>query len=114
MPREEEELVGEKEKYLEEAEAQLQVKRAAVLSLLVQQRGTIAHEEDDHLNEDEEKVGAEELSSAIVAIRWDTCRMTVLKENQQEGEELMLLSRRMLRQHRQKLRMHQKQAKPWC
>eukprot|EP00253_Pinus_taeda_P029988 PITA_29988 len=54
---------------------------------------------------------AGELSSAIVVTNWDTSRMTVLKVNQQEGEELMLLSWRMLRRHLKKQKTHRKQGK---
>jgi len=81
MPGEEAELAEGKVRFLAEVEVQVQVKKAAVLSLLAQQRRTIALEEDDRLSEGEEMVGAGELSSAIVATSWDTSHMTVLKVN---------------------------------
>ena len=82
MPGEEAELAGEKERFLVEAEVQVQVKKAAVLNLQEQQRRTIALEEDDRPSEGEEMVGAGELSSAIVATSGGTSHMTVLKVNQ--------------------------------
>ena len=114
MPEEEVELAGGNVRCLEEAEVQVQVKKAAALNLLEQQKKTIALEEDDHLSGGEDMVGAGELSSAIAVTNGDTSRMNVLKVNQQVGEELMLLSQRMLRRHPKKQRIHQKQAKPWC
>ena len=114
MPGEEAELEEGEVRFLAGAEVQVQVKKAAVLSLLAQQRRTIALEEDDHLSEGEEMVGAGGLSSAIAAKNWDTSRMTVLKVNQQVEEELMLLSQRMLRQHLKKQKMHQRHVKLWC
>ncbi len=99
-------LSGEKARFMAEVEVQAQMRRAAVPNLLVQQIRTTATGKDDQLREGEDLVEAGELSSAIVVTNWDTSHMTVLKVNQQAGEEPMLLSQRMQRRNLKKRRTH--------
>lgn len=108
-------LIEEEDSPMEEVELLIVMKRAIVRRLRDKLIRKETPEVEGHTSEEEVMAEAEEIPSSVTSVtNGDTGLLNVLKMNQLDRGEHMLLNLMKQRQHHKKWRMCLKQDRPWC